>query len=87
MEWMQRDLSKLDEKDTRLMELIDFFEEVINELKSMRKDHDKINQHDIDFAVMALTETMRDVQVSRDMVKEEMHDLERQLEESEGWEE
>lgn len=86
MEWMRHELSKLDEKDTRLMGLVDYLEATINDLNDMRKDYDEVNQHDIDFAVKALTETMRDVQVSRDMVKGEMHDLERQLE-SEGWDE
>ena len=84
MEWVSYELSKLDEKDTLLMGLIDFFDEVINELNDRRKDHDEVNQHDIDRAVEALTETKRDVQVSREIVKGEMNALEKQLE-SEEW--
>ena len=84
MEWMQRELSKLEEKDTLLMGLVDYLEAEINELNDMRKDHDEVVQHDIDYAVEALTETMRNVQASRDIVKGEMHDLEKQLE-SEEW--
>lgn len=82
MEYLQYELNELENKDVRLMSLIDLLESTIHELNCERKYHDEVNQHDIDFAVEALTEAKRNVQISRDTVKGEIKALEYHINEA-----
>ena len=72
---MELELEKLNEKENRLLMLMNFLDGTIDELLMERKNLDEVNAHDVDYAVEHLNNTKRFLQASINSLIEEQQQL------------